>query len=194
MTRAIDSALAAEIVAAQFRPIMLFEGDFGAGGVLRLWTGLGTIVWDSQTWYGAGTLLGVSGVDETVDLRAATLTVTLSGMPPEIIAAALTYAKHGADGKLYFGAFDETTQAAIAPYLVFSGRLDVPAIQTSGDNVTVSVAYESRMIALEIPKTRRYTDQDQKITYPEDRGFEYVAALQDAAIPWGVGGPAFGWA
>jgi len=41
------------------------------------------------------------------------------------------------------------------------------------------------MIAFERPYVRRYTDEDQKIEHPTDKGFEFVAAIQDLELVWG---------
>jgi hypothetical protein len=44
---------------------------------------------------------------------------------------------------------------------------------------------ESRLIDLERSRERRYTSEDQKIDYPNDKGLEFIADLQDKEIVWG---------
>ena len=73
------------------------------------------------------------------------------------------------------------------PYTIFDGFMDVMKVEDSGETATVNVSCESSLIALERAKTRRYTPEDQAIDYPNDKGFEYVAALQDDEIIWGRG-------
>ena len=54
---------------------------------MRLWTGVGTISWDGQTWIGAGNILGLTAIEETVEVRAirgdtrVALRVTLGAAP-----------------------------------------------------------------------------------------------------------------
>ena len=43
----------------------------------------------------------------------------------------------------------------------------------------------ARFELIEKPRERRYTSEDQKLDHPDDRGFEYVPALQDMPIFWG---------
>jgi hypothetical protein len=73
------------------------------------------------------------------------------------------------------------------PFKCFEGRFDVPDIVDEGARATISARYESRLIDLDRVRARRYTDEDQKLDYPTDKGFEYVPSLQDAQIPWGNG-------
>jgi hypothetical protein len=49
------------------------------------------------------------------------------------------------------------------------------------------VSLESRMIVLQQANERRYTDEDQKSEYPDDRGLEFVAAANTTEdIIWGI--------
>jgi len=161
----------------------LYEGEFASGWV-RLWSGIGPLSWDGETWSGVGTLLGMSGADETTEVRAARLIISLSGVPSDLLAAALGDARSGKPGRVYLAFF--TGGSIVAdPALHFEGRLDVPAIEDGPDTATISISYESELIDLERARERRYTPEDQSIDYPGDLGFAYVAALQDAQITWG---------
>ena len=71
------------------------------------------------------------------------------------------------------------------PYTIFSGFMDVMTLKDKGDTATVTVNCESELVTLENPKTKRYTPQDQAIDFPNDKGLEYVASLQDDEILWG---------
>lgn len=75
-TTPVLDALAAQVV----RPVLLFEGQF-ASGWLRLWTGVGDLIWSGQTWTGAGQLLAIGALAETSEIVASGTTVTLSGVP-----------------------------------------------------------------------------------------------------------------
>ena len=49
----------------------------------------------------------------------------------------------------------------------------------------MSVTAESRLIDLDVTRERRYTDADQKIDFPDDKGLEFIADIQDKEIIWG---------
>lgn len=184
MSRNLTAGVITEINAAELRPILLFQGDFTTGTV-RAWSGYGDLSWNGQTWTGTGNLLTVSAIQEAAETVANGASITLSGIPSELISLALGSVRQGANGKIYLG-FLTTANAVISdPVLVFEGRLDVPIIEENGETATIAIAYESRLIDLERPRESRYTDQDQKRVYPGDRGFEFVAKLQDQVVVWG---------
>ena len=60
-------------------------------------------------------------------------------------------------------------------------------ISDEGDTSKISITVENKLITLEKPVDRRYTDQDQKNLFTGDRGLEYVDSLQDKEIMWGGG-------
>lgn len=182
--RAMTEAMAAAIAAGELRPILFYEGEF-ASGTVRLWTGLGAVAWDGKTWEGAGTFLGVTQIDEPGDVIAAGTTVQLSGVPVELKALALTEARTGKPGRVWLGLLDTEGQVIADPVLAFAGRLDVPEISATRDEVVIAISYESRLIDLQRPREWRYTHESQQALHPGDRGFEYVAAIQDREIRWG---------
>jgi hypothetical protein len=76
------------------------------------------------------------------------------------------------------------------PYLLRSGRMDYCNISVSGEDTRITAQYEDRLIDLQKPRERRYTDQDQRNQYPTDGGFRFVTSLQDKQLIWGGPGAA----
>jgi hypothetical protein len=186
MTRAASAAFLAALQDHVVRPALFFEGVFGAGTV-RLWTGYAPITWAGQTWTGAGTLLAVSNIEETTEVVASGWTVTLSGIPADLLAAVSVDALQGDQGRLWLGLMDTSGALIIDPVLAASGRMDVPDVYDSEDECVITITYESRLIDLRRPREWRYTHESQQQIFPGDRGFEFVAGLQDKEITWGAG-------
>ena len=86
MTNRLDEPAATETEKEVVRPILLAWLDF-LSGTTRLWSGVGDLEWDSQTWKGIGTLGRVSTVEETLELRAAGMSMQLSGKKALITGA-----------------------------------------------------------------------------------------------------------
>ena len=63
--------------------------------------------------------------------------------------------------------------------------MDLMSIDDSGDTANINVTAESRLIDLDRTRERRYTSEDQKIDFPNDKGLEFIADLQDKEIVWG---------
>lgn len=186
MTRALTPAFAAALVEAHLRPVLFYEGVF-ASGRLRLWTGLGEILWQGRTWTGAGTLLGLGPIEETGEVVAGGTAIALSGVPADLVQLAIAEARQGLPGRVWIGLLDPAGAIIADPVQAFSGRLDVPEIADDAERCTITLRYESRLIDLNTPRTWRYTHESQQALHPGDRGFEYVTAIQEREITWGRG-------
>jgi hypothetical protein len=71
------------------------------------------------------------------------------------------------------------------PYLAFEGRLDTSDITDAGESSRIALQYESRLIDLDRARERRYTSEDQQLSYPGDLGFDFVPTIQDMPLFWG---------
>ena len=186
MSRTITPAVIAELESGQVRPAIFFEAQF-SGGFLRLWSGLGPITWNSLTWTGAGNLMGIGAIEESADVVATGTTITLSGIPTDLVSLCLVNARQGLPGKVWVG-FMTAAGAVIAdPILAFAGRLDVPSIMDGAERCEIQITYESRLIDLNRAREFRYTNESQQLFSAGDKGFEYVSALQDKEVRWGMG-------
>lgn len=184
MSRALSPANAAAISEDQVRLGAFFEGVF-PDGIVRIWTGSQSISWGGHTWTGAGALLATSAVEETNDVVATGITVSLSGVPLDLISLAISSVRQGAPGRLWLGFFDPDWALLADPELVFAGLLDVPTISEDGETATISVTYESQLIDLQRPREWRYTHESQQQFFAGDRGFEYITSIQDLDLKWG---------
>ena len=175
LSTSVSNAIGDEVITPFFAIEMLFSS-----GTLRLWTGVGTMTISGQQWVGAGNLLNVSTVDETKEMAAKGATITLSGIPANSLALALTEPYQGRVCKIYFGIMgqDDLTE-------LFSGYMDQMNIEDGGDTANISVNVENKLIDLERPRVARFNSGYQKSVYPDDKGFDFVEDLQDKTTPWG---------
>ena len=82
-TPRLSPQAAAAATAAVATPVILVDLDF-TSGPFRAWTGLGPLDWAGLTFEGVGSLGAVGDVEETTELRAVRLTLTLSPVPQEV--------------------------------------------------------------------------------------------------------------
>ncbi|WP_249732000.1 hypothetical protein [Roseococcus sp. SDR] len=162
-------------------PVILCELDF-ASGPFRVWTGLGDLEWAGKTFEGVGDLGAMSDVEETVELRAVRLDLTLSPVPQEVVDIALAERSYRLrPAKLWIALLGEDGAFVSDPFPLWSGIMDTMEV-VDGAQPRVTLSCESRLVDLERAEVRRYTDADQQAEYPGDRFFEYVPALQEAEI------------
>jgi hypothetical protein len=175
---------------------------------LRFWSGLGEVILDGETYVGSGQMIQISSVDETLDVSAKGATLTLSGLPSDLLSLAIQEPYQGRKCKIYFGIRDNKAQflqqedddyiltetgayidTSVIPVSVmaeiFTGYIDQMNIDEGAESSSIAVYVESRLIDLQRPRERRYTSESQKSRFPNDRGFEFVEDLQAKKFQWG---------
>ena len=181
--RNITTALADELKATQIELLMLIKAEFDSG-TLRFWNGLGDLSYDSQTWTGSGDLLSIGPAEETSDIRAGGASFVLSGVPVDIVSYALTEDYQDRLITAWLGAVSAGSIVA-DPVIWFQGRMDVMELSDNGETASVTLTAENRMVDLERPRERHYTDQDQQELYSGDVGLEF-ATEQERRVIWGT--------
>lgn len=184
MARGITSALNTEFTASALQPFLAVRLDF-LGGTFLTWTGLKDITIDGESYIGSGEILGFSPISETGEVQANGVVISLNGIDSDLVSAALTDTYQGRSAKVYLGAMDSSGDVVADPYLLFSGRMDTMAIDDDGEQATVKITCESRLIDLNRNRVRRFTNEDQQLEFPGDVGLEFVSSLQDKSIRWG---------
>ena len=206
MARDIPTTLLQALEAPQITPFFAVDLMFQSEP-LYMWSGYGDFVREDtgNTYLGAGQLLNISTVEETTEIQAVGANFTLSGIPSSFLSLALQEPYQGRECRIYFGVLIEgglatqgldtiTTQFGDLIVLqsdtqgfleIFSGEMDQMNIVEAAETATISVSAENALIKLERPVVRRLTNTDQKSRYPNDKGLEYVAGLQDKEIFWG---------
>lgn len=185
MARTLTAGFISELEAKVKSPAIFFEGEF-KNGIVNLWTGLGDIDWNSKTWLSSGGLItSVSQISETSDVRADGLIILMSGISETLRSLILSEVEQGKPGTVYIGFINDAGDVVVDPANAFEGRLDVPSMKDGGEAISISFAYETRLRDLERAREFRYTNESQKILFPDDIGFEYVPSLQDWNGVWG---------
>jgi hypothetical protein len=196
MSRSLSAEMLAVATADIVRPIYLVKAEFDSTPPedrnLYLWSGFGDLTFNGKNYLGVGNLLSISAVDESTDLTATGASIVLSGIQSPLLAIARDEDYQGRPITIYLGALDDTGDLIASPTVLFSGFMDVMTIAEAGETSTISVTAENKLIAFDRSYVRRYTAEDQKIDYPNDMGFEFVAKIADQEIIWGRASPASG--
>jgi hypothetical protein len=181
--RSLSANMVTEVSASQLSPIILASLSFTQP--VNLWSGYGTITYAGTGYLGIGTLGTISPVEETTDLAARGITMQLSGVPTAMIAVALSENYQGKECSVMFGALDSSGALVSTPITIFSGRMDVMSINDDGQNATIGMTAENKLVDFRRPREVRYTDEEQKNLYSGDKGLEFVNSIQEKEIYWG---------
>ncbi len=206
MTRDLNADILAVIESDTISPFIAVQMNFDSY-TLRLWSGYGRKDINGEEFTGVGQLLGVSAIDETAELYASGATVSLSGVPLDMLSLALNQPYQGRRAYIYLGVIvtspswilsqgewrdgglwmdtEYWTETGIQASQIFSGYLDQMTIDEQADTATIAVTIESKLIDLERVRTYNYTSATQKAIYPDDLGFDFVESLQGRTYNWG---------
>lgn len=184
MTRTVTTAVNNEFTATELSPFFAVELAFESGTV-RLWTGYGTIEINGNSFLTGGDILSISGITETAEVEANGISVGLTGLDTALIGSALSEPYQGRDCNLYVGVLSDAGAVIADPIKIFAGRMDLMTVEDNGGSAEINVTAESKLIDLERGRQRRYTSTDQKLDYPDDRGLDFIAELQDKQVIWG---------
>jgi len=206
MSRELDIGTRQSIEGDIVRPFFAVELLFDGNEVIRMWTGQGTLVLPNGTsWLGLGTLLDISKVEETAEMAVRGATLTLSGVPSEVLSLALSEPYQGRVCNIYFGTFSDGSLLLESGFYIlqqdgskinlqtgeagfneiFSGYMDQMNIEETADTSTIQLTVENKLVDLERARVARYTSGYQKSNYRGDLGFDFVEDLQDKPVLWG---------
>lgn len=180
MSRDLTTPVSDALDDAVIYPFLAVDLDFDTAP-LYVWSGYGDLVIGGKTYIGAGSLMAVSAIQETTEIDAKNASLSLSGIPTAFLSLALQEQYQGRECRIYFG----VTNSPSDYVEIFSGELDQMTISEESETCTIQVTAENIMVKLERAVVRRFTHEDQKTRYPDDLGFQYVAALQDKDFVWG---------
>jgi hypothetical protein len=177
------------LASKQTNPVIFVQIGF-ATGYVYLWSGIGSINWNGQTWLGVGKMGKVSPIADTATGQAKGLTLELSGIPSDLISDVLAEVQAQYKAYLWWGLFDSNGNVIANPEQRWAGMTDVVKIQEGGTTSAIQITVESKLVDLGRARERHWTHQDQQIDYPGDNGFLYVNGVQELDVIWGQSGNA----
>ena len=189
MARTLTNSVITQLEQQAVSPFFAVKIAFPSG-TLRLWTGLGDLTISSETYSGTGNFLGVSNLSETEELKASGLELTLSGIPSSLLGTMLTDNYQGSLVTVFFGFLSEADtgfSVVSDPFIIFQGLSETLELSEGSETLTAKMKVESRLIAIEESRARRYTNEDQQISHSDATSLRFVTGLQDKEIIWGKG-------
>ena len=167
--------------------------DF-TSGMVRVHDGIGSISWGGNTYDGIGTLGGVESVDESVEVIARPLSLTLSGVDTSLVSTAMTETYQNRTVTIYLGFLDEMTNTVVdTPEVSWEGRMNQMSISSSEGGAAIKLTCEHRL--RREMRIARYTNEDQQLLFSGDRFFDLVTSIKGFVSKWGelsVGGSGIG--
>lgn len=182
LTTAQDNAARA----AHVPIVILLELGFASGTVRFCNAGYNMVI-AGQTWTGVGGISEIGEIEETTDLQANGLRVSVSGIPSSMIAIALNEYAQGRPATFYTCLLDDNFQAIGSPIVEWQGRIDtlVPIDPAKpGDPAQIAITLENREADFARARVRRFNHEDQISEYPDDLGLQFGEQMTEKEIVW----------
>ena len=183
MSRELTAGIQTEIAKRIVTVAIFAEIEF-ISGTTRVWSGVGDKILGGDTFTGVGDLGSISTVEETDDVKASSVELTLSGIPSSTLAAAIGDSRQGKTATIWLAFLDSSLAIIADEIILFRGRTDVPTILEGGETSSMSMRVENHLLDLKRASNHRYTQEEQHETYPADDFFEFIPALQNKTIRW----------
>jgi len=146
-----------------------------------IWSGIGTVSWNSQTWQGLGSLLSLSPLENAPTIQARGISIKLSALDSSLLPPAISDFQAGLPVTVYFTVNSGGTWLT-PPIIAWTGRTDQPTFDIGPEKTEINLACENRLLDMNIPSDRRHTTEDQQALYPGDLGLMFVDGIQDLTI------------
>ena len=194
MVRDIDPALLAAMSAPVWHPILLLDLDW-PGGRLRLHSSVGPITWAGYEWGGVGGFGQVTPPGEAFGMAASPITLTLFGLPPDVIdkitAPSFEAQARNKRGAAFVGATTEAGGNVLIgdPYRIATGYVDAVRYtlrrqgeeRQHGVQVSLGVGPSARATGTVV-----HSAEDQAAAFPGDTAGRWLidAARRVEAMTW----------
>lgn len=162
--------------------------------VRRLWNGSYTLTTGGHEWFGIRKLGSIDGLDDEGVLQASQLKFTVSGVDARFLSLAIAEDRSEYIGRMVFvfmQFFDEDWQKLDGPQARAAGIIDGlqvtrSPIKDGGWQRTVTITAENIFYGRGLPPAGYFTNRDQQIRHPGDRGLEFIPEIQETVIkvPW----------
>lgn len=163
----------------------------GCDPPVRVWSGEGTLPIEGENFSGIGNraLAQVSG--GSIGGAAQNLTLTLSGIDPEVLDDLDADELQGAPVAVWRLIFDSSGTQLLDAQVYARGRVDaVTTDETVGDVAAIMVAVEGAARGLGRRGSRWRSDADQRLIDPLDGGFRKISYAGEITLYWAGQRPA----
>lgn len=153
-------------------------------GTAHVWSGIGSLDYNGETWRGAGVLGTISPITHTSTVIVQEIQFTLVGTDTETMAG-LSDDVRNRSGKVWLACLDVYGNIVPDPYLIVDSSLDFQSMKISeeGQNI-LQITARTGFHAMDRALDDRWTPEDQKTVYPDDSGLDLISALQNQSLIW----------
>ena len=170
----------------QLRLVALVKIEFAGYPTTTFTTAYDDIVFGGDTYVAQGAIGSVSNISEDGNLTPSDYIITLDGTDASLAAAALNAPPLNNPVTVYLQTLDDNFRPQGTPFIYYRGLTDGVEV-SAGASAVISVRVKDRLVDWQRPRISRYTNAEQQLLHPGDKGFEFVETLADKEPEWPAG-------
>lgn len=149
-----------------------------------------TVTWGGHDWIGLGSIGGITPIEEAQGTTSSQLTFQLNLAQADMLYLSVVDPSEyrGRDANLYFCPLNEQFQLVDTPVICWRGTMDTMQSSVTGkageSKGTIALKCETSAYGLKRRPALRMNSAMQKQRYPNDTGFDLLAALIAKPVPW----------
>ncbi|MAM39347.1 MAG: hypothetical protein CL949_12810 [Erythrobacter sp.] len=164
--------------------------EIAADPVSRVWGGPWPITFDGRTFEPLGDRTMVQVASGALGGQAQSITLTLSGLEPELLELLEAAEVAGAPTTLWRLIFDSSGTVLLGYNVWGRGRLDtLDREEEIGGTATITAKVETPARSMGKRGARMRSDADQRLIDPDDGFFKHVAYAGEKKLYWGGRAP-----
>jgi hypothetical protein len=166
------------------RPIAALAIIDHPDGVVRIWTGIGTLDYAGEAWEGIGILGTISPLSASTETVISDFELRIAGVPA-YAAQFINANVRGRSAQVLLAALDDHLNVVPGPIEVGSGVMDYQTLETSDDGTcSIAVTVIGGLWTLDQALNQAWTTEEQIKIYPGDTGLDAIPSLVNKNINW----------
>lgn len=180
---ALHSARMRQALRAGSPLVLLAEIDH-PDGLVNVWSGIGSLTYDSKTWIGLGRLGQVTGAESSTEVAIGQFGLELRGIPAEA-AGWLGDNVRNRVAQVWLGCLERPRAIVADPELILDGLLDLQILRAQEDGlVTLRLEGQRGIWNLGRGQAVAWSPEEQIKTYAGDTGLDLIYSLVNKDIRW----------
>lgn len=183
MPRTIDNLTKIESKKSTVQSVALVE-ILHTVSPIRLHTGIGDLIYNSNTFQGMGTLGRISSINENSTMATASVDLSLSGVDTSLISTFNRKDMQNSNVTIWHGYINDLG-TLLVPVVIFNGFVNNSSVDIGRDTSVINLNVIDEFTRWQKNLPKRYNNESQTSDYPNDILFSRQAEMFKETLTWG---------